>query len=1225
MNFEDVLERIHEAAFAHSGRYLSEPQVQVLRGTWNNLTYDEMAEAGYSAGYLRQDVGPKLWELLTEIFQERERVGKKNFRLAATRWMKRISAGDRPPLDDPEVNNGQSEDPVNIQPPSEFLYDWGSDFPFSTLHGRQTDADAVKAWIEQERCRVVMLTGVGGIGKTALAWAVATALKNSFHIIWRSLHDQSPQDVLQDIHSFLATLHPDSNLASSHFSSSSDLVSTILQLLQQQPCLIVLDRFESVFQPEETAGCYQPSCREYEDLLRQVVGRSHSGCLLLTSREISADWQRLPPAYGRVKALEPLGLTQGQHFFDAFDVNSDLFSNSSESAESDWLRLLDICDGNPSTLNEAATALRTLFASDVAVLVEEMERGYLPPSIRDSLAEQIERLSLDEREILDALAIAQQPLSLTMLRQGLVSLQSRAQLPDTLDSLLRRSLIQSQDSFYVLTPMLKSYVRRQFVQHVVDELVSGNLRRFLHHALIRANSRDDIRERQQRLVLQPIAKALQNELPIGLGMKGHLQHILSRLRSDYRTQAGYGAGNIVNLYRHMGWSLEGMDFSRLPLWQACLDDVSLAGVNLARAKLRNCKFSSCLGSQPVVALDRQGEFLVVGDRQGQLLVWTLQDNQQRIFLSEPESSVTCLAVHPHRPLVASGHTNQRIYLWDTNTAKRIPLLMPQGGAVTSLRFSADGATLASGSTTGWVQCWTMESLQVPQLSLTASVPIRDLEWGMSDRQLISLSDQNEVIVWDVETGDRLHTFQSSEMAPAKTVFFSNNNIPVSPLSPDESSAVVVCSEEGRLRLFDLVTKRPIQSLQSPADGLGVITVATVPNNQLLLAAANPDQVVRVWNLSTNETLQTFSNLDDPIVSLDIAANGSLLATASDQAIRLWDLETGTRYKTLARHQCRVCSLSISQDGAVLAVGNDDCTIKLLNLRTDSDLKTLRGHVNWVYAIAFSPDHKSCASGSDDGTIKLWDIDSGRSLQSFSGHRQTVRAIAFSPDGQKLASVSDDGSLKLWNLDTGTCINSVLAHNHRIFEVEFSPAGDRLATCSADQHIGLWDAATLESITLPLEGHQSRLRTLAFNTQGDYLLSGGDDQTARLWNLSTGECEQVWDEQASKIHAVAFDAHGQGLVCASHQGRFGIWSLAQERWIASIADEPGFTLVQFGCGAEVLIAVNEQDQVAVWSFGDRSFPFLFQVNQLYKNMNISGVTGINEAQKKVLRQLGAVEQ
>ncbi len=70
------------------GKHLSDIEIVVLRGAWDNQTYEEIAEAeGYTSNYLSKDVGNKLWNNLSLALQEK--VSKKNFKAALQReWYK---------------------------------------------------------------------------------------------------------------------------------------------------------------------------------------------------------------------------------------------------------------------------------------------------------------------------------------------------------------------------------------------------------------------------------------------------------------------------------------------------------------------------------------------------------------------------------------------------------------------------------------------------------------------------------------------------------------------------------------------------------------------------------------------------------------------------------------------------------------------------------------------------------------------------------------------------------------------------------------------------------------------------------------------------------------------------------------------------------------------------------------------------------------------------------
>jgi len=84
MNFEEGLQILDTSVFSKINRHLKDVEIIVLKGSWQGLNYDEIANSeGYAAKYLRQDVGFKLWKLLSEALGEE--VNKTNFRAAVER------------------------------------------------------------------------------------------------------------------------------------------------------------------------------------------------------------------------------------------------------------------------------------------------------------------------------------------------------------------------------------------------------------------------------------------------------------------------------------------------------------------------------------------------------------------------------------------------------------------------------------------------------------------------------------------------------------------------------------------------------------------------------------------------------------------------------------------------------------------------------------------------------------------------------------------------------------------------------------------------------------------------------------------------------------------------------------------------------------------------------------------------------------------------------------
>lgn len=82
--FNEALQILDTIVFAKTKRHLKDVEVIILRGAWQGQSYDDIADIEcYAANYLKQDVGPKLWKLLSEVLGEP--VSKTNFRAAVER------------------------------------------------------------------------------------------------------------------------------------------------------------------------------------------------------------------------------------------------------------------------------------------------------------------------------------------------------------------------------------------------------------------------------------------------------------------------------------------------------------------------------------------------------------------------------------------------------------------------------------------------------------------------------------------------------------------------------------------------------------------------------------------------------------------------------------------------------------------------------------------------------------------------------------------------------------------------------------------------------------------------------------------------------------------------------------------------------------------------------------------------------------------------------------
>jgi transcriptional regulator with XRE-family HTH domain len=79
--------------------------------------------------------------------------------------------------------------------------DWGEAPDGSIFYGRANELTQLEEWIVQDQCRLVLMLGMGGTGKTALSVKLSERIYEHFDaLIWRSLRNAPPlQTLLTDL------------------------------------------------------------------------------------------------------------------------------------------------------------------------------------------------------------------------------------------------------------------------------------------------------------------------------------------------------------------------------------------------------------------------------------------------------------------------------------------------------------------------------------------------------------------------------------------------------------------------------------------------------------------------------------------------------------------------------------------------------------------------------------------------------------------------------------------------------------------------------------------------------------------------------------------------------------------------------------------------------------------------------------------------------------------
>ncbi|MBW4607924.1 MAG: hypothetical protein KME22_12040 [Hassallia sp. WJT32-NPBG1] len=1077
--------------------------------------------------------------------------------------------------------------------------DLGEAICASVFYGRTEELVTLEQWIVNERCRLVAVLGMGGIGKTALSVKFSQQIQENFeYVIWRSLREAPPlQAILANLIQFLS----DEQVSEANLPKSlSDKVSRLLDYLRNHRCLLILDNAESILSSGTRSGKYREGYEGYGEFLRRVGEATHTSCLVLTSREKPKEVAFLEGEGLPVRSLQLRGLkvVEGQEIFQVKGLSA---------AKNEWEVMVKRYAGNPLALKIVSTTIKDIFDGNVTEFLRQETAVF--GDIRDLIEQQFERLSDLEKDIMYWLAINREPIALSELQKDMASPIPLPKLLEAVESLGRRVLVERSESLFTLQPVLMEYVTQRFVEQFCEEIVTQKIKLFKSHALMKAQGKDYVKEAQVRLILQPVLDGLLLALKSKEGVEEQLTQVLARLRETSLRGPGYTAGNIINLLYQQGTKLRGYDFSYFTIWQADLKCAQLQEANFAHADLAKSVFAETFGGVLSVAFSPDGKILATGDTNGEIRLRQVADAEQLLTFKGHTSWVLSLAFSSDGRTFASSSTDCTVKLWDVSTGQCLQTLREHENEVWSVAFSLDGNTLASGSDDASVRLWCVSTGECKRVLRGHTNWVLSVTFSSDGRTVFSGSDDNTIRFWDVSTGECKRILQGHR-----------DGIRSISLSPD-GRMLASGSDDNTIRLWDVSTGECKRILQEHSNAVWAVTFSPQGDS---IASGSHDSSIKLWSVDSGECIKTFQAHTNWVFSVAFSPQGEMLASGSrDQTVRLWSVNTGECLKTFQGYTNQVLSVTFSPDGRTLASGSHDHQVRVWDVSTGQVLKTLHGHTNWVYSVAFSPQGNTLASCSGDKTVKLWDVSTGEALRTFQGHRAVVWSVAFSPDGRMLASSSEDQTIRLWDVSTGQVLRTLQGHSAAIWSVAFSPDGRVLASGALDQTIKLWDVCTGEC-KRTLEGHTSWAWSIAFNPDGDTLASTSPDRTLRLWSVSTGECKRILQINTGWLQFVAFSPDSRTLATSSQDYTVKLWDVSTNECKKTLHGHTGWIWsVAFCSDNQTLVSGSEDETIRLWDVRTGECLKTLKAEKPYERMNIMGVTGLTEATIATLKALGAV--
>jgi NB-ARC domain/WD domain, G-beta repeat len=805
MHLDRAIRFTNQLLLSSRQRELSEVEILVFDSIWLDISYQQSSQtSNYEMVTIKNTASKLLHDISNATGVKTSKKNCKSIlcRLASTNE-ERVDWGDAP---------------TDLQP----------------FCGRVDELQQLTNWLNIDRCKLVGILGIGGIGKTALAARLGDNIAGDFDLaIWRSLREAPPlAQLMGELVQFL------SEFTEIEVPSGSDRsISRLLYHLRQKRCLLVLDNIEAIMEAGEYAGNYRSGYADYGQLFHSIGTSRHQSCLLFTSREPPPEIAELAGENLPVRSLWLSGLaTTAATLLTTIGLNG---------SKSQLLAVSQRCQGNPLYLRIVANTIVNSFHGEIDRFLSTNQFTY--GKIANVLQSQLDRLSPTEKLIIYHLAIQREPISLANIETYLQPLGHATALVQTIDSLQQRSLLEvTQGQRYTLQNVVMEFMTGATIRELVGEITNDALSEalapqqelffFNNLALYPASSPTYIRDIQQRFILGPIVGRLSVEN--GRDRAIEYCHRLLLLFQQAGLIPGYGGGNIIGLFMALEVDLSGWNFSNLYIAEVDFQAAILQNVNFTGSTFDRCRFAQGMGTAIRLTFSPNGKYLAVSDTNYQIKVWEVATNQEIAMLIGHQSWVWDVQFSPDCQYIASGSSDETMRIWDLASGECLQVLHGHRDWVWRVNFAINhNLAISIGADRQFKLWWWRTKLTL----LTFPIPDLDARDGSfhGGRGLLAICGSKGINIWQVWAGRRLTKIDTTNALNLRLVSFSPDGQTIVGANFD---CTIHCWEVNTGKhLFDLCG-HPTQVSEVNYDEIGHIITTCL-------------EQIRVWNIRTGTCIK----------------------------------------------------------------------------------------------------------------------------------------------------------------------------------------------------------------------------------------------------------------------------------------------------------------------------------------------------------------------------------
>ena len=387
-----------------------------------------------------------------------------------------------------------------------------------------------------------------------------------------------------------------------------------------------------------------------------------------------------------------------------------------------------------------------------------------------------------------------------------------------------------------------------------------------------------------------------------------------------------------------------------------------------------------------VCVSRDGTQIISGSDDGRMLVWDTTSGQFLYTLDDATLEVNDIQITDDNKIIYCTAEDYFIKSWDFFNGKALFPLWGHSDIVTSICLSND--LLISASNDRTIKVWDLHIQTLEEGLLDAANAVTALACTSNGEFAASGSTSGDISLWNIQSHKMFTTFHGHQDEISSIIALGDQQF-------------VSASFDKTIRIWNCHTginsKTHPDNYFSENDFPWEVKVSTKHG---LVAAAFGFSNISVWNVRDGALAGTIHDSAE-IRAIHLLSDGLSLVTASgDDFLKIWNLKQFQLERKIAGQCSTVWSLVCTPDDRYLVTGSEDCMINVWDMNNESCLHSIHAHESAIKSLAVSPDGNLLASTSEDASLKIWSLPSMRLVDHYHADSGFLSCV-FSLDGKKV--------------------------------------------------------------------------------------------------------------------------------------------------------------------------------------------------------------------------------